>query len=228
MKQLQEQLVAALGWCGVEATVPSPEPSDRDRWRISFEVATNRYTNANGVRRLQLEAFFTPNAKWLFVNAVEAYRLKVNDVSARSAVQEAVDIPNSNWALMSEFSITEQHQAVMLSIRTCVAGVECLRHPVQHLLDDLIHSADHYHDLLQIAVLRGQCIPQLVQDSGYVLALFDESSKVAEDEEDEAEEQEEQEGEEEDDEDDEDDGEPNTSQLPPPPPPPRRLQLPWE
>lgn len=222
MRQLCEHLVSALGWYGIEAALPEPEPSNYDGWEVSFELATNRYTNPDGKRRLQLVGYFTRNGKWLFLYASEAYSLKPNDHSALSAVKNAVATPNGNPAWMSEFEVDEQRHAVSLSVRTCVAGVNCLRTLVQHLLDDVLNSVDYYHDLMQIAVQQGQCVPAVVHDAAFLASLFATANAAEEDDaaEDAAEDEDEDE--------DELEGVEEESASSQPPPPPRRRQLPWE
>jgi hypothetical protein len=235
MKQLYEQLVAALSWYGVEADLPQPEPADYVGWEVSFVVTTNRYTNSKGLRELLLKAWFTSNGKWLFIIGPGAYQIAENKPNFITAAEEAAALPNNNAAWLTDYEVDGQQRKVGLSVRTCVAGTGCLRNAVQHLLDDLINSADHYHDLMQIAVQQGRCIPQLVQDSGYVAALVeaaeseDEEEHEDDDEEDADEDQDDNDDEDQEDEDDEPEEEveeePSNFQ---PPPTPRRRQLPWE
>ena len=165
MKTLCEQLVAALGVCGIEAEVPNASVNDSDGWDIEAVVATNRYANAQGERRLAITLSFTQNGKWLFVVATNAYEFEPNNAAVLSAVQEAVEVPNSNPAWMTEYEIDKGRFAITLSVRTCVAGEGTLRTVLAPLLDDIICSADHYYDLMQIAAQQGQCLTELVQDS---------------------------------------------------------------
>ncbi len=219
MKTLCEQLVAALGSCGIEAEVPEAGANDSDGWDIAVVVATNRYANAQGERRLALTMYFTPNGKWLFAVATGAYEFEPNNAGVLSAVQEAVAVPNNSPAWMTEYEIDEQRFTITLSVRTCVAGEGTLRNVLAPVLDDIVASADYYHDLMQVAAQQGQCLAELVQDSLYVAGLVEAKS---EEEEEQEEEEYAAEAEGEDDTEDEDE-----STIEPPQAKHKR-QLPWE
>ena len=215
MKTLCEQLVAALGSCGIEVDVPDASVNDYDGWEVGAVFATNRYTNAQGDRRLAMTMYFTPNGKWLFVIAANAYEFERNNAAVLSAVQEAVALPNNNPAWMTEYEIDARSLTISLSVRTCVAGEGTLRNVLASLLDDIIASADYYHDLIQVAAQQGQCLAELVQDSLYVAALVKANAEAEEEEE-------EVEAEDEDDPEDEDE---STVE---PPQAKHKRQLPWE
>jgi hypothetical protein len=213
VKTLCEQLVAALGWCGVEAEVPDGSANDSDCQEVEAIVETNRYTNAQGARRLAITMHFTPNGKWLFAIATSAYEFEANNAEVLAAVQEAVAVPNSNPAWMTEYEIDAKRFTITLSVRTCVVGEGTLRNVLSPLLDDITASADYYHDLIQVAAQQGQCVAELVQDSSYVAGLVEANSE---------EEEYEGEAEDEDELEDEDDlsGEPPQAK--------HKRQLPWD
>ncbi len=180
MKTLCEQLVAALGSCGLEAEMPDASGNDSDGWDVAVILTTNRYANAQGERRLAITMYFTPNGKWLFAIAKCAYHFEPNNGAVLSAVQEAVAVPNNSPAWMTEYEIDEQRFTITLSVRTCVAGKGTLRNVLAPLLDDIIASADYYHDLMQVAAQQGNCLAALVQDSLYVAGLVEANSEEEE------------------------------------------------
>jgi hypothetical protein len=217
VKTLCKQLVAALGSYGIDAEVPTAGGNESVGWEVVVVVATNRYANAQGARRLAITLYFTPNGKWLCAIAAGAYEFDPNDAAVLSAVQQAAAVPNSNPAWMTEYDVDADSSTISLSVRTCVAGEGTLRNVLAPLLDDLINSADHYHDLMQVAAQQGQCLAELVQNSLYVAGLVEATSEEDEEHEEYAA-----------DADDEDEPEDeNTGTTEPPQAKPKR-QLPWE
>jgi hypothetical protein len=170
MKMLCEKLITAIGSYGAEAALPDPEPREYEGWEVTCELSTNRYINPEGERLLQVVGYFSRNGKWLFLLAREAYRVDADRSEVLRATREAIELPNKSPAWMAEYELNVERKAIDCSVRSCVAGNQCFQNVVQHLLDDIIQSADYYFDLFQLALRYGQFIPEVIQNSGYVAA----------------------------------------------------------